>query len=446
MQLSNIIQVGKLLNRPELAHYMTKLGRPIVTEAVRACIDQYKQSLLEDKTTSADLSVILSLCIQALDNIALEQTQPVINATGILVHTNLGRSPIAQEIWDKAGETICRYSNLEFNLADGKRGNRMGMLARVIRAYFGGEDSVVVNNNAAAVHLILKTFAVGKEVIVSRSELVQIGGGFRVPEILEESGAILREVGTTNITTLSDYLNAITENTAMVLLVHQSNYYIEGFTEQVDPKELRQHLPPHVLLVVDQGSGNQSPLLKGETTVSYYEKLGADIISFSGDKMVGGPQAGIIIGQSNYIQVIKKHPMMRVFRPGKESYALLENLLITLLNDKHSTANRTEWILKQPIHWHKAQAEQIAEQLGERVSIVKAVFLVGGGTTPKATFPTYALMIQSKQSATDILTQLRQNSLPIIGIIQHNKVLIHPVTLLAEEQQHVINALIKIKD
>ena len=445
MQLSNIIQVGKLLNRPELSHYISELGRPIVSDVVRTTIDQYKTYIIDNDTT-VDLDELMTHIIHELTLISREKTQPVINGTGILVHTNLGRSPINQTIWDEAGKTVCRYSNLEFSLIDGKRGNRMGMLNRVIRSYFGGDDNVVVNNNAAAIHLILKAFAINKEVIISRSEQVQIGGGFRIPEILAESGAIMKEVGTTNITTLDDYLNAITENTAMVLLVHQSNYYIEGFTEQVDPKELRKHLPEHVMLVVDQGSGNQSPLLRDETTVSYYEKLDADIISFSGDKMVGGPQAGIIIGKQQYIQKIKKHPMMRVFRPGKETYALLENLLITQLNDKHSDANRTEWALKQSLSWHKSLADDLAEKIGGFVKVIKAEFLVGGGTTPKAKYPTYALEIQAKQSADDLLTLLRQQSTAIIGVINQGKVLIYPISLLPSEYDYVVQVMTELKD
>ena len=445
MQLSNIIQVGKLLDRPEFSHYISELSRPIVSEVIRSTIDHYKQTILSDQT-EINQDELLQNIHSSLELIQKEKTQAVINGTGILVHTNLGRSPIAQSIWDKAGETVTRYSNLEFNLIDGKRGNRMGMLNHVIRAYFGSEDNVIVNNNAAAIHLILKTFAVGKEVIVSRGEQVQIGGGFRIPDILEESGAILKDVGTTNITTLDDYLNAVNENTAMVLLVHQSNYYIEGFTEQVDPKELREKLPKHVLLVVDQGSGNQSTSLRYETTVSHYEKLGADIISFSGDKMVGGPQAGIIIGKSALIQKIKKHPMMRVFRPGKETYALLEALLITQLNDKHSDVNRTEWIVKQPLSWHKNLADDLAEKIGDTVKVIKSEFLVGGGTTPKAKYPTFALELQSKQSADELLTLLRRQKTAIIGVIHQGKVLIYPATLLPSEYDYVAQAISELKD
>lgn len=445
MQLSNIIQVGKLLNHPKLADYIEELSRPIVTEHLRIAIEDYKEVIIDEKK-EVNLDELMENIIGLLDDLKLKKTQPVINATGILVHTNLGRSPISEDIWSKAGETICRYSNLEFNLKDGKRGNRMGMLSHVIRACFGGDDNVIVNNNAAAIHLILKAFAIGKEVIVSRSEQVQIGGGFRIPEILEESGAILKDVGTTNITTLDDYLDAITENTAMVLLVHQSNYYIEGFTEQVDPKELRERLPEHVMLVVDQGSGNQSHLLKGETTVSYYDKLGADIISFSGDKMVGGPQSGIIIGKMEYINTIKKHPMMRVFRPGKETYALLEALLLTQLNDKNSTVNRADWVLKQPLSWHKELAEEIAGKIGTNVQLTKTEYLVGGGTTPRAKYPTFALAIQSKRPTAEVLTYLRVQETPIIGVVQQGKVLIYPVSLLANEYEYVAQVIAELKD
>lgn len=445
MQLSNIIQVGKLLNHPQLIPYIETLSRPIVTEIVRRSIDDYKQTLIREQG-NVDLDDLLVIILAELTIIAREKTQPVINATGILVHTNLGRAPIDRTLWNKAGDTVCRYSNLEFNLINGKRGSRMGMLSRVIRTYFGGEDNVVVNNNAAAIHLILKTFAIGKEVIVSRGEQVQIGGGFRIPEILAESGAILKDVGTTNITTLDDYLNAITDNTAMVLLVHQSNYYIEGFTEQVDPKALRDALPAHVMLVVDQGSGNQSPHLIGETTVSYYEKLGADLIAFSGDKMVGGPQAGIIIGKTQYIQKIQKHPMMRVFRPGKETYALLENLLLTQMNDKHSAVNRAAWTIAQPLNHHKILAEVLAEQTNGRTRIIKTEYLVGGGTTPRAKYPTYALAIDHPAPADVLLSHLRAQTPPIIGVIQQGRVVIYPVSLLPSEYDYVARTLAELKD
>ena len=318
MQLSNIAQVDKLLNQKEISLFNNVLSRPVVTEIVREEIDLYRKKVIQQNITANPEELFQSI-IHALESLSIRRIQPLINATGIVVHTNFGRSPFPLAAWKDIEDIVCRYSNLELNLSSGKRGNRMGVLGRILSVCFGGESNIVVNNNAAAMHLILKAFAKGKEVIVSRSEQVQIGGGFRIPEILEESGAILRDVGTTNITTLDDYLGAINENTAMVLIVHQSNYYIEGFTQRVDAKVLASRLPPHVMLVVDQGSGNQIANVPGEPTVSHYLKAGADLVCFSGDKMLGGPQSGIILGKKDHVDKPAKHPMMRVFRPGKET-------------------------------------------------------------------------------------------------------------------------------
>jgi len=331
MQLSQINQIEKWLNLNEIQPYHARLSRPIVTDIIKQQIDQYRGFIITNNL-SVDNNLLLTNVMTELEHECSKRLQAVINATGIIVHTNLGRSPLPKIVWDEASDIMCRYSNLELNLQNGKRGDRMGILAKMLNRYFGGESGLLVNNNAAAIHLILTAFAQGKDVIVSRGEQVQIGGGFRIPEILAQSGAILRDVGTTNITTVEDYLNAITDNTAMVLIVHQSNYYIEGFTQQADIVQLAKKLPKHILLVVDQGSGNQLNGINSEKTVAHYLKAGANIVCFSGDKMLGGPQSGIILGQKSIINILAKHPMMRVFRPGKETYILLEKLLVHYLN------------------------------------------------------------------------------------------------------------------
>ncbi len=435
MALSKIVQVGKLLNYPEIASFIPLLSRPIVTDILRAEIDQYRQRL--QGTDDFSLETLLSEIQVALKTRYKLHTQRVINATGIIVHTNLGRSPLSKTAWEEAGELVCQYSNLEFDIESGKRGNRMGALRELISANFGGEDNIIVNNNAASVNLILKAFAEGKEVIVSRGEQVQIGGGFRVPDILEASGAILRNVGTTNITTVEDYLEAINDNTAMVLVVHQSNYYIEGFTEQVDIKELAEKLPPHILLVVDQGSGNQNPSIKSEPTVNSYLKAGADIVCFSGDKVFGGPQAGIIIGKSELIKKMAKNPMMRVFRPGKETYALLERILVHRLNKDGLTESRIEAILSKPLSWHKSRAEKLVAIDPSKLILEPNAFLIGGGTTPKAQFKTWSVMLNSDQNPEDILKEMRNYPTPIMGVIQHNKVVLYPVTLFEDEYEEI---------
>lgn len=436
MQLSQIAQIEKLLNINEIASFHDTLSRPVVAEIVKAEVNLYRKKIIQ-QSAPVNLDELLQDIIRALENQSVRRLQPVINATGIIVHTNLGRSPLPTNIWREAEDIVCHYSNLELNLANGKRGNRMGSLNKVLSVYFGGESNIVVNNNAAAMHLILKAFAKGKEVIVSRGEQVQIGGGFRIPEILEESGAILRDVGTTNITTLDDYLSAINENTAMVLVVHQSNYYIEGFSQRVDAHVLASKLPEHVMLVVDQGSGNHITSIPGEPTVSSYLKAGADLVCFSGDKMLGGPQAGIILGKKIYVDKLAKNPMMRVFRPGKETYVLLEKLLIHRLNHDTNAHNRIETLINQPIEWHKSRAEQLAMVAPDKLQIIATKFLIGGGTTPRAQYDTWAIALDSRYSATLLLKRLREHSPAIMGIVQQDKVLLYPVTLLDNELEIV---------
>ena len=443
VQLNQIAQVEKLLNKEEIVPFQEILSRPVVADIVKAEVDLYRQKIIQQSLT-VDLDELVQNIVRTLDTQCIHRTHPVINATGVVVHTNLGRSPLPPVVWQEAQAIMCHYTNLEINLVNGKRGNRMGSLNKILSLYFGGESNLIVNNNAAAMHLILKAFAEGKEVVVSRGEQVQIGGGFRIPEILKESGAILRDVGTTNITTLNDYLEAINENTAMVLVVHQSNYYIEGFTQHVDVQALASNLPEHVMLVVDQGSGNQTTNIPGEPTISSYLKSGADLICFSGDKMLGGPQAGIILGKKSYIDKLAKHPMMRVFRPGKETYVLLEKLLIHRLNRDGKADNRIEMLISQPLSWHKERAQQLVDIAPHKLSLVSSKFLVGGGTTPRAQYDTWAVTLDSQHSASNLLKMLRHQSPPILGVIQQDKVLLYPVAMFDDELPIVKNILKKI--
>ncbi|OCG26105.1 L-seryl-tRNA(Sec) selenium transferase [Gilliamella sp. wkB108] len=422
----------KLLNLPEIASYHTILSRTIVAQIVKSQVSIYRDEIVQTHQV-VELNTLIERILAKLAYQNQIRIQPIINATGIVVHTNLGRSPLPQAIWQEVGDIVCNYSNLELNLLNGKRGNRMGMLSQVLQAYFGGEANIIVNNNAAALHLILKTFAQGKEVIVSRGEQIQIGGGFRIPDILADSGAILRDVGTTNITTLDDYLNAINDNTAIVLIVHQSNYYIEGFSQQVDIKQLAASLPEHVMLVVDQGSGNHLSAIPSELPINSYLKIEPDLICFSGDKILGGPQSGIILGRKDKIEKLAKHPMMRVLRPGKETYALLEKILIHRLNRDGKADNRVESLINQPISWHQSRAKQLVDIAPGKLILRPTKFMVGGGSTPRAQFDTWAVALNSRLSATTLIERLREHTPPIIGVVQNDQVLLYPVTLSDDE-------------
>lgn len=435
--LANIAQVDRLLNDEALLRYVPMLSRPVMSRIVRAEVDRYRTRVRE-QGLEVDQEELMHAIIAVLDYHCTQRLQRVINGTGILVHTNFGRSPIPAQVWAEAQEAVTHYSNLEVNLANGKRGNRMGLLPLLLETSFGAEASLLVNNNAAAMHLLLRTLAVGKEVIVSRGHQVQIGGGFRIPEILEESGAILRDVGTTNITIIDDYLNAINENTAAVLVVHQSNYYIEGFTKHVDVKALAAKLPPHVLLIVDQGSGNQYTWVPGEPSVASYLKAGAHLVCFSADKMLGATQGGIILGRKDLVTQLSKHPMMRAFRPGKETYAVLERLLVHRLNVDEATCERIEYIVQQPQAWHKERAALILSVAPDHLSLQPAKFMIGGGTTPRAQYDTWAVALNDQFSAEEWLKRMRQHHPPIMGVAQKDQALLYPVTLMDEDEFAVV--------
>ena len=256
----------------------------------------------------------------------------VINATGVILHTNLGRAPLPAEAWSAAAAANTGYSNLELDLATGSRGRRGGLAAELCALAAGAEAALVVNNNAAALFLILSCFARRREVLVSRGEQVQIGGGFRIPEILALSGARLVEVGTTNVTTVEDYTEAAGLNTAMALVVHSSNFRIRGFTEKPPLERLARVLPKDVILAVDQGSGALAEGVRGEQAAGRCLEDGAHLVCFSADKLLGGPQAGLIAGRSDLIQALSRHPLHRIFRPGKTVLSLLEECLVRRLN------------------------------------------------------------------------------------------------------------------
>ena len=441
--LSHIAQVDRLLNEEALVRYIPLLSRPVMSRIVKAEVDRYREKVREEALT-VDQDELMAAITATLDYHCSQRLQRVVNATGILVHTNFGRSPVPEVIWREAGKAVTHYSNLEVNLVNGKRGNRMGLLPLLLETSFGAEASLLVNNNAAAMHLLLRTLAHGKEVIVSRGHQVQIGGGFRIPEILEESGAVLRDVGTTNITTIDDYLNAINENTAAVLVVHQSNYYIEGFTKHVDVRALAAKLPPHVLLLVDQGSGNQYSWVPGEPSVASYLKAGAHIVCFSADKMLGGTQGGIILGRKDLVAQLAKHPMMRAFRPGKETYAVLERLMVHRLNQDEAATERIEQVVNQPESWHKERAEKIAAIAPDKMALVPAKFMIGGGTTPRAQYDTWAVALDDTYSAEDWLKKMRQNQPPLMGVVQKDQALLYPVSLMNDEFEVVVEFLRKL--
>lgn len=351
----------------------------------------------------------------------------VINATGTILHTNLGRARLSKEAIQHVVEIASHYSNLEYNIETGKRGSRHDILEHLITEITGAESAIVVNNNAAAVYFVLRAFAKQKEVIVSRGELVEIGGSFRVSAIMEESDAILREVGTTNKTHLHDYKNAITSETAMLLKVHTSNFKIVGFTESVEREQLKSLAKQHnLILYEDLGSGAlydfSSSGIGDEPVVKNILQNGVDLVSFSGDKLLGGPQAGIIAGKKELIDQLKKHQLARVLRVDKMTLAALEVTLQQYANqtDDFYKHNPTLEAILKPIHQIETQVDLFINRCNKITSLEfmkkKDVSKIGGGTMPTEEIETFGVLIKPKNyPSQELEKQLRYAAIPIIG-------------------------------
>jgi L-seryl-tRNA(Ser) seleniumtransferase len=357
-----------------------------------------------------------------------------------MLHTNLGRAPISKTAWRSAEAINTGFSNLELDLQTGKRGIRSGIIPDLLSLLVGAQDTLMVNNNAAAVFLVLSALAAGKEVIVSRGEQIQIGGGFRIPEILAQTGACMVEVGTTNITRVEDYTSAVSPKTAMVLIVHTSNFRIRGFTERPKIADLAAELPPEVLLVVDQGSGTTTEQLPGEQSVSQYLQAGADLVSFSGDKVLGGPQAGFIVGKRDLLQILARHPLNRVFRPGKTIYSLMEEALIARLN--RDAQPPVEAVLNLSMEQLREQGRSLLEVLPPgAAALVDSTVSTGGGSAPDEHFPSLSIQLQIGGKPEELLAGLRELEPPIIGTVVNNRVQLNLATVLPEEMPLVASAL-----
>ncbi|MFC5708046.1 L-seryl-tRNA(Sec) selenium transferase [Aeromonas eucrenophila] len=433
-------QVEQLLQQAFLAPHIADLSRPLVTQAVRETLSELRQSeaFRQHGVDPARLEALIGKRCQRL--VRQRQTR-LINATGTLVHTNLGRSPLNAELWDEVRELNTGYNNLELDLATGKRGGRKGLIAPLLASLTQAEDSLVVNNNAASLFLLLQEIAKGREVIVSRGEQIQIGGGFRIPDILALSGATLVEVGTTNITTAKDYLDAITDQTALVLMVHRSNFAIRGFTESPDIGEVARALPDHIVLAVDQGSGlTTEGFAPDETSVRQYLKAGADLVCYSGDKLLGGPQCGIIGGRADLIKRLEKHPMMRTFRPSRIVYSLLERLLIHKLNKSPTGEGIAQRTLSDPAAMQE-KAERLMAALPGCFAQVPAQLVVGGGTLPDEFYPAPALVCLDPRPAQQLLDALRELPVPVIATVRQQQVLLNMASLLEEDMSVLVSQL-----
>jgi len=437
--LAQLPQIEKLLSHQDLHLWFHRISRPLVSEICQKIITDERKSLLAGNPAGS-LTQLIENISQECSQVYNRRIRRVINATGIILHTNMGRSPIPDSVWQEAALVNTTYSNLEFNLQTGKRGARGGLVPDLLSFLTEAESALVVNNNAAAIFLLLSALTGGKEVIVSRGEQIQIGGGFRIPDILALSGCRLVEVGTTNITTTEDYLNAVSPDTAMALSVHPSNFVMAGFTSKPTIADLSANLPGGVILAVDQGSGVTTEQISGETPIIRHIRDGADLVCFSGDKVLGGPQSGIIVGNRKFLEKIKKHPLMRIFRPGKTILSLLEEFLIRKLNKEER--GHTDFILNLPEKEFKLKAQKILRGLNrDCFSIVPATMLAGGGSSPSKSLTSWSIKISLKEKAADILKQLREYDPPIIGTINEDSVHLNTATLFPEDTAHIRNAL-----
>jgi L-seryl-tRNA(Ser) seleniumtransferase len=437
--LSRLPQIEKLLQVEELKYWFPRLSRPLVTRLAADTIDAIREEVRGGSAVPGIEAIVRAVAERCRET-SRRRIHHLINATGVMLHTNLGRAPISKTAWRSAEAVNTGFSNLEFDLQTGKRGERKGIIPDLLALLVGAEDALMVNNNAAAVFLILSALAKGREVIVSRGEQVQIGGGFRIPEILAQTGARMVEVGTTNITRLEDYTRAFNPETAMVLTVHASNFRIRGFTARPGIRELAQSLPEGVLLVVDQGSGTTTERIPGEYSVSHYLSSGADLVSFSGDKVLGGPQAGFVVGKRDLIRTLAAHPLNRVFRPGKTIYSLMEEALVARLN--RDAEPPVEAVLNLSAEELRSRGESLLSDLPpETARLVDSNVTTGGGSAPDEHFPSLSIELQTEEKPERLLAALRATDPPVIGTIVEGKVQLNLATLLPEEVRTVGESL-----
>ncbi|NIK10962.1 L-seryl-tRNA(Sec) selenium transferase [Alkalibacillus almallahensis] len=458
--LRSIPAIDQLLNDERSQKVIDQEGVPLVTlkSVFQEVTEDIRSTILNNQalsTWSEDnlYEVTLSYAFETLETKQRKSLQSVINATGTIIHTNLGRSRLADTATDRVTEVAKNYSTLEYDLTTGRRGSRHDLVEERIKALTGAEAAIVVNNNAAAVFLVLSALAQDEEVIVSRGELVEIGGSFRVSEIMEETGAILHEVGTTNKTHLSDYQKAISEATRMIMKVHQSNFYMGGFTASVNRQELQPLTTQHdVVLYEDLGSGLLYNLsehgISDEPTVQQVIASGVDLVSFSVDKLLGGPQAGIIAGKKDYIDQLRSHSLNRILRVDKMTYAALDETLRLFEAGSYEEIPTLGTVLKND-EQIKRSVQSLIRSLPSleniNVSVEQTSAQVGGGTLPEVTLPSYSLVMTFNEANAAYVTELlRLNQPAIIARVENEKVYLDFRTVDSNEHDAIILAISNI--
>jgi len=458
--LRNLPSVDSLSKDHDLESYAAELGRTVVVNSIRRVIDEVRELLMSQALVDTDEDSIRRQIIADvkinLKSISMRHYRKVVNATGIILHTALGRAVLSAQALNHIQDELSGYSLLQADAESGKRSKRDGYIEQLLQQLTGAEAATIVNNNAAATSIVLNTVAAGKEVIVSRGQLVEIGGAFRLPDVMAFSGAKLVEVGTTNKTHPRDYLNAITENTTAILRVHPSNYKIQGFSSEVSLEELVKIAHENGLVMIDDvGAGALIDFsqfgFEPEPTLSESIIKGADIVTSSADKLIGASQGGIILGMTKLIDAVRKNQFARIVRVGKLTLAALEATLKLFLDE--SIALRevpTLRMLRRDSTEIAKQAGEIVEELKKGISsvvvtIVSGFSQMGSGSLPAQNLPTTLVSLRpEKISAESLALELRRNETPIFTRIQNDQVLIDPRTFLSGDDKIVIEALIKI--
>ena len=451
-----IPKVDILLEYEDIQNLIEKYGRETVMEAIRAETDKLRTFISRTEDEEAAVRRIEGLADSVAayaEEMHTPNMRPVINGTGTILHTNLGRAPISEAHMKRVVELAAGYSNLEYNLEAGKRGERYSHFEKLLCKLTGAEAAMAVNNNASSVMLILSSLAKGGEVIVSRGELIEIGGKFRIPNVMEQSGASLAEVGTTNKTHYDDYENAITEETKALLKVHTSNYRIVGFTDTVEIDELVPLAKKYDLPVVeDLGSGVLIDLAKygltHEPTVQESIAKGADVVCFSGDKLLGGPQAGIIVGKKKYIDKMKKNQLTRALRIDKFTAAALELVLQEYLSEERAVKNIPVLrMLSEPVEEVEKRAKSLgrmlkAAHLPAKIEVKPCESQIGGGSLPLERIPSVAVMIRpEKISVNELEERMRRLAVPVIPRTGNDMVILDARTLQRKDLRVITEQL-----
>ena len=425
--------MDELAGDGRLAH---AASRPLLVSAARSALARAREEI-KAGADPGDLVGRVELELAATREARLRRT---INATGVIIHTNLGRAPLAQEALERVRAVAAGYSNLEYDLGEGGRGSRQDHVAPILRRLTGAEAALVVNNNAAAVLLALAALAEGREVLVSRGELIEIGDGFRIPDVLARSGARLREVGTTNRTRAADYERAIGPETALLLRVHQSNFRVVGFTEQPRLAELVRVGRAHGLPVVDDLGSGVLVELEDEPSARDALAAGADLVCFSGDKLLGGPQAGIIVGRGELVERLRRHPLQRALRADKLTLAALEATLALYL-EPESAARRIPVLrmLVEPVEAVEARAERLSAIVGGEVE--QTVGRVGGGALPLAELPSFACAVEE-----ELAEPLRRGEPPVVALVRDGRCLLDCRTIADSEVDEVASAVTAVRE